>query len=139
MRSSGAGLVLVSTPGRTAFVDAADALDAGAHVMLFSDNVPVEAEVALKTEADRRGLLVMGPTAVRPWWAASASASQRGPVRWASSPPGTGAQQVLALLDDADVGVSHCLGVGGRDSSTAVGGRSTLRRWICSPTMTAPR
>jgi FdrA protein len=39
---------------------------------------------------------------------------------------GTGAQQLLALLDAAGVGVSHCLGVGGRDLSTAVAGRSTL-------------
>ena len=31
----------------------------------------------------------------------------------------------MALLDAAGVGVSHCLGVGGRDLSAAVGGRST--------------
>ena len=38
---------------------------------------------------------------------------------------GTGAQQVMCLLDAAGVGVSHCLGVGGRDLSAAVRGRST--------------
>src|SRR5262249_3413223 len=38
---------------------------------------------------------------------------------------GTGAQQLTCLLDAAGVGVSHCLGVGGRDLSAAVGGRST--------------
>jgi FdrA protein len=38
---------------------------------------------------------------------------------------GTGAQQVLALLDAADIGVTHCLGVGGRDLSERVAGRST--------------
>jgi hypothetical protein len=38
---------------------------------------------------------------------------------------GTGAQQLMCLLDSAGVGVSHCLGVGGRDLSEAVGGRST--------------
>ena len=38
---------------------------------------------------------------------------------------GTGAQQLMCLLDAAGVGVSHCLGVGGRDLSAAVGGRST--------------
>ena len=37
---------------------------------------------------------------------------------------GTGAQQLMCLLDAAGVGVSHCLGVGGRDLSAAVGGRS---------------
>ena len=39
---------------------------------------------------------------------------------------GTGAQHVMSLLDAAGVGVSHCLGVGGRDLSSAVAGRSTL-------------
>ena len=33
----------------------------------------------------------------------------------------------MALLDGAGVGVSHCLGVGGRDLSAEVAGRSTLR------------
>ncbi len=45
---------------------------------------------------------------------------------------GTGAQHLLALLDGAGVGVAHCLGVGGRDLSAAVGGASTLRRSTCS-------
>ena len=39
---------------------------------------------------------------------------------------GTGAQQVSCLLDTAGVGVSHVLGVGGRDLSEAVGGLATL-------------
>ena len=39
---------------------------------------------------------------------------------------GTGAQQVSCLLDMAGVGVSHVLGVGGRDLSEAVGGLATL-------------
>ena len=37
---------------------------------------------------------------------------------------GTGAQQVLCLLDYAGTGISAALGVGGRDLSAAVGGRS---------------
>ena len=39
---------------------------------------------------------------------------------------GTGAQHLLSLLDGAGVGVRHCLGVGGRDLSAEVGGRSTI-------------
>jgi FdrA protein len=39
---------------------------------------------------------------------------------------GTGAQQVSCLLDAAGVGVSHVIGVGGRDLSEAVGGLATL-------------
>jgi len=37
---------------------------------------------------------------------------------------GTGAQQVMCLLDHAGTGISAALGVGGRDLSAAVGGRS---------------
>jgi FdrA protein len=40
---------------------------------------------------------------------------------------GTGAQQLMTLLDGAGVGISHCLGVGGRDLSAEVAGRSTLQ------------
>ncbi|WP_256862365.1 hypothetical protein [Microbispora sp. GKU 823] len=40
---------------------------------------------------------------------------------------GTGAQQVTSLLDLAGVGVSHVLGVGGRDLSAEVGGRSAVQ------------
>ena len=39
---------------------------------------------------------------------------------------GTGAQQLTCLLDDAGIAVSHVLGVGGRDLSAAVGGRSAI-------------
>jgi FdrA protein len=38
---------------------------------------------------------------------------------------GTGCQQVLALLDHAGVGVSHALGVGGRDLSADIRGLAT--------------
>ena len=53
-----------------------------------------------------------------------ANAVRAGPVGLVAA-SGTGAQQVMCLLDAAGVGVSHCLGVGGRDLSAAVRGRST--------------
>jgi FdrA protein len=58
---SSARLALVSVPGPSAFVEAMDAVEAGCDVMIFSDNVPVEQEVALKDAAERAGVLVMGP------------------------------------------------------------------------------
>ena len=57
----GANLALISVPGQYAAYEAAKALEQGLHVMIFSDNVPVEDEVALKRRASERGLLVMGP------------------------------------------------------------------------------
>jgi FdrA protein len=129
VRRYGANLVLVSTPGRYAFVDAMDALEAGASVLVFSDNVPVDQEVALKEAAARRGLLVMGPdcgtAVVGGVGLGFANVVRPGPVGLVAA-SGTGAQQVMALLDAAGTGVSHCLGVGGRDLTAEVGGRSTL-------------
>ena len=121
-------LALVSVPGPHAFTEAHSALQAGLSVLVFSDNVSVEDEVRLKDEATARGLLVMGPdcgTAVVGGAGLGFANSVRpGPVGIVAA-SGTGAQQLMCLLDGAGVGVSHCLGVGGRDLSAAVGGRST--------------
>jgi FdrA protein len=124
----GATVALISVPGRHAFAEAMDALEAGCHVMIFSDNVPAWQEVLLKDRAAERGLLVMGPdcgTAVLAGVGLGFSHTlRRGPVGLVAA-SGTGAQQVLCLLDAAGVGVSAVVGVGGRDLSAAVGGRGT--------------
>lgn len=126
----GGDLALISTPGEHAFVEALDALRAGLHVMVFSDNVPLDHELALKREAVARGLLVMGPDAgtaiVSGVGLGFANVVAPGPVGIVAA-SGTGAQQLTCLLDDAGVGVSHVLGVGGRDLTAAVGGASTLQ------------
>jgi FdrA protein len=126
---SGGTLALVSTPGRYAFLDAMDALEAGRSVVVFSDNVPVEQEIRLKDEAARRDLLVMGPDCgtaiVGGVGLGFANVVRPGPVGIVAA-SGTGAQQLMSLLDGAGVGISHCLGVGSRDQSSAVGGRTTL-------------
>ncbi|GLW63112.1 hypothetical protein Arub01_13560 [Actinomadura rubrobrunea] len=128
-RRIGADVALLSIPGPQVFAEAMDALDAGLNVMVFSDNVPVEQEIALKDAAARRGLIVMGPdcgTAVIGGVGLGfANAVRPGPVGVVAA-SGTGAQQVMCLLDAADVGVSHVLGVGGRDLSLEVSGRSAL-------------
>jgi FdrA protein len=127
---SGATAALVSTPGQHAFADALDAVDAGLLTMVFSDNVPLEQEVALKEYADEKGVLVMGPdcgTAVLGGVGLGfANVVRPGPVGIVAA-SGTGAQHLMSLLDGADVGISHCLGVGGRDLSEQVAGRSTMR------------
>ena len=122
-------LVLVSLPGAHAFVEAMDAVRSGVSVMLFSDNVPVSQEILLKDEAARHDVLVMGPdcgtAVVGGLGLGFANALRPGPVGMVAA-SGTGAQQVTCLLDAAGVGVTAVLGVGGRDLSSAVGGRSTL-------------
>lgn len=125
-----ANLALLSVPGEHAFTEAMDALRAGLHVMVFSDNVSVEHEVALKAEGARRGLLVMGPdcgtAVVGGVGLGFANVTRPGPVGIVAA-SGTGAQELCALLDAADVGVTHVLGVGGRDLSQDVGGAATLQ------------
>lgn len=125
----GPGIALVSVPGASALVEAMDALDAGCDVMVFSDHVPLEQEVALKQIAHDRGLLVMGPDCgtaiVGGLGLGFANLTRPGPVGLVAA-SGTGCQQLLALLAHAGVGVSSALGVGGRDLSAEVGGRSTL-------------
>src|SRR3954467_10569087 len=54
-------LAIVSVPGRYAVAEASDAIAAGRSVLVFSDGVPVEHEVALKRAARDAGVLVMGP------------------------------------------------------------------------------
>jgi FdrA protein len=127
-------VVLVSVPGPHAFTEAMDAVNVGADVMIFSDNVPAEQEVTLKEAAERTGALVMGPDCgtaiVAGFGLGFANAVRAGPVGIVAA-SGTGAQQVSALLDLAGVGVSAVLGVGGRDMSAQVGARATrvaLRR-----------
>jgi FdrA protein len=125
----GSALAIVSVPGAYAVAEAADAIAAGRSVLVFSDGVPVEHEVALKRAAHDAGVLVMGPdcgTAIVSGVALGfANVVRPGPVGLVAA-SGTGAQQVSCLLDMAGVGVSHVLGVGGRDLSAAVGGLATL-------------
>ena len=56
-----ASWVLVSVPGRYAAKVARDSLDINKNVFLYSNNVSLEDEVALKKAAKEKGLLVMGP------------------------------------------------------------------------------
>lgn len=127
-RETGPALALISLPGQHAFTEAMDALDSGCDVMIFSDNVPVEQEIVLKRTAEQRGLLVMGPdcgtAVVGGVGLGFAHSLAPGPVGVVAA-SGTGAQQVLCLLDAAGVGVTAALGVGGRDLSLDVGGIST--------------
>jgi len=125
----GANLALISVPGEYAAYEAAKALEASLHVMIFSDNVSIDDEVALKRRAADRGLLVMGPdcgTAMiggKPLCFANRVRS--GPIGLIGA-SGTGLQEVSCQIHRLGSGVSQMIGVGGRDLSTAVGGLSTL-------------
>jgi FdrA protein len=125
-------VAVVSVPGEYAALEAHHALTAGLHVLLFSDNVPVEQEVELKDRALRLGRLVMGPGAGTAVLAGTGlgfanvlTARPRAGVRGVGvvAAAGTGAQEVSTLLDRWDVPVTQVIGVGGRDLTARVGGR----------------
>ncbi len=122
-------LALISTPGAYAAVEARQALLAGLHVFLFSDNVSLEQEITLKRLAVEHGLLLMGPdcgTAILNGIGLGfANVVPRGPVGIVSA-SGTGLQQVSSLVAGYGAGISQAIGTGGRDLSQAVGGRMML-------------
>jgi FdrA protein len=121
----GANLVSIAVPGAYAAFVANRALDAGRNVFLFSDNVALEDEVALKTRGCASGLLVMGPDCgtaiVAGVGLGFANRVPRGTVGIVGA-SGTGTQEVCCLLSRLGVGVSHAIGTGSRDLSTAVSG-----------------
>lgn len=124
-RLPAANYALFSIPGPFAKLDVVAALEQGLNVMLFSDNVTVEDEVALKTLAAQKGLLLMGPdcgTAIIggvPF--AFANVVRRGDVGVIGA-SGTGIQEITCLVDRLGGGISHAIGVGGRDLKRPVGG-----------------
>ena len=125
---TGANLALISVPGAFAAAEARKALDRGLHVMLFSDNVDIAQEVELKTRARAAGLLVMGPDCgsalIDGVGLGFANAVNRGDVGIVAA-SGTGLQEVSCLVSRLGGGVSHAIGVGGRDLSAVVGGVMT--------------
>ncbi len=126
----GANLALVSIPGRYVKREVDQILDAGLHVMIFSDNVPLEAEVALKEKALTKGLLVMGPDCgtaiINGVPLAFANEVRRGKIGIVAA-AGTGLQEVSSLIHNLGGGVSHGIGTGGRDIKAAVGGMMMLK------------
>ncbi len=123
--AGGANVALISVPGQHAFRQAIEAIEAGAHPVVFSDNMTLDHERAMKERAEAAGLVAMGPdcgTVVLDGVGLGfANAVTPGPIALVSA-SGTGAQQVCAIVDHAGVGVRHVLGLGGRDLTDDVGG-----------------
>jgi FdrA protein len=125
----GSTLALISVPGEYATGEARKALRSGLDVMIFSDNVPLEEEVALKREAQSLGRLVMGPDCgtalIDGIPLAFANRVPRGDIGIIGA-SGTGIQEVACLIARSGKGISHAIGVGGRDLAREVAGLSTL-------------
>ena len=125
----GANLALISVPGDFAIAEARKAIRHGLHAMIFSDNVALAEEASLKQEARDLGCLVMGPDCgtaiINGTPLAFANAVPRGKIGLIGA-SGTGTQEVSCLIAQYGGGISHAIGVGGRDLKSEVGGISTL-------------
>jgi FdrA protein len=121
----GANLAMISIAGRYAGDVAMKALNNGLNVMLFSDNVPLEKEIELKTYAKEKGLFVMGPDCgtaiINGIPLAFANVVNRGNIGIVGA-SGTGLQEVSCIISNSGCGVSQAIGTGGRDVKKEVGG-----------------
>lgn len=120
-----ARIVAISVPGPYAPIEAEEALRAGRHVFLFSDNVSIEEEIRLKVLAREQGLLLMGPdcgtACIAGLGLGFMNRVSNGPIGIVAA-AGTGLQQVASLIDWFGSGISHGIGTGGRDLDVRVGG-----------------
>jgi FdrA protein len=122
--------VLISVPGRYAAQVARQALDLGRHVFLYSDNVAIEDEIALKKRAQSSGRLVMGPDCgtaiVHGVGLGFANRVRRGDVGLVAA-SGTGLQAVASRVHGLGGGISQAFGTGSHDLSAEVGAITTLQ------------
>lgn len=123
-------LALFSIPGPSVRREAERALGKGLHCLIFSDNVSVEDEVALKRMGRERGLLVMGPDCgtahIGGTGLGFCNVMRPGGIGIAGA-AGTGIQEAMAAIDAAGGGISCALGTGGRDVTDAVGGLAMIQ------------
>lgn len=125
-----ANLAVISIPGEYVAAEAVRLLDHDVNLFIFSDNVSIDDEIALKTQARERGLLVMGPDCgtgiIGGLPLGFANAVHAGNIGLVGA-SGTGLQEVMVQIDRLRGGVSHALGLGGRDLSANVGGITCLQ------------
>lgn len=120
-----ANVAVISVAGRYAANEAWKALHNGLHVLLFSDNVNLEDEIALKKYARDHGLLLIGPGAgtviLNGVALGFANVIPSGPIGIVSA-AGTGLQEVSTLIAKNGLGITQGIGTGGRDLKEEVGG-----------------
>ncbi|MGI6556192.1 MAG: hypothetical protein ACOX1H_02565 [Pseudoramibacter sp.] len=124
-----ANLAVISIPGAYAALEGDRALDEGLNVFMFSDNVTLEQETALKQKAHAKGLCVMGPDCgtgiIDGVPIAFTNSVAKGSIGIIGA-SGTGIQELTCIIDRLGEGVTNAIGTGGRDLSEAVGGITVM-------------
>ncbi|WP_329885997.1 acyl-CoA synthetase FdrA [Pseudoramibacter faecis] len=124
-----ADLAVISIPGAYAALEADRALDEGLNVFMFSDNVTIDQEVALKEKAHKKGLCVMGPDCgtgiIDGVPIAFTNSVSKGSIGIIGA-SGTGIQELTCIIDRLGEGVTNAIGTGGRDLASEVGGITVM-------------
>lgn len=124
-----ANLALISLPGEYVFKEADRLLDKNINTFIFSDNVSIEDEKKLKEKAHSKGLIVMGPDCgtgiISNIPLAFANVIPKGNIGIVGA-SGTGIQEVTSVIGRKGGGISHAIGIGGRDLSEEIGGISAI-------------
>jgi succinyl-CoA synthetase alpha subunit len=125
-----ANLALISVPGPYAAAETLKALRQGLNVLLFSDNVSIEQELAIKRVAAQKGLLVMGPDCgtaiINGVPLGFANVVRRGVIGLVGA-SGTGLQEVMCQIHRHGHGISQAIGTGSHDVSSQIGGITMLQ------------
>ncbi|MEQ5326462.1 acyl-CoA synthetase FdrA [Proteus sp. fly-1008] len=128
-KSTNANMLLISIAGEYAAELADTGLEDGCNVMLFSDNVSIADEKALKEKAAAKGLIVMGPDCGTANIAgaplAFANIAPKGSIGIVGA-SGTGIQEITSQIVLQRQGISHSIGLGGRDLTEQIGGISAI-------------
>ncbi|MBV7433431.1 acyl-CoA synthetase FdrA [Cardiobacteriaceae bacterium TAE3-ERU3] len=123
-------MALISVPGQYAVAETIKALNLGLNVMLFSDNIGLSDELALKQLAESKQRIVMGPDCgtaiINGLPLGFANVVRRGRIGVVAA-SGTGMQEVTCRIHALGAGISQAIGTGGHDLHESIGGLSMLR------------
>ena len=127
---SNANIASLSIPGQFVKEMATELLEKKLHLFVFSDHVSLDDEIYLKNLALEKNVLFMGPEAGTSILSGNVfgfgNRVRKGSVGIIGA-SGTGIQESTTLLDLFGEGISHAIGVGGRDLQKDVGGMMTMK------------
>ena len=127
---SNANIASLSIPGQFVKEMAIELIKKQLHLFVFSDHVPLEDEIYLKNLALENNVLLMGPEAgtsiLNGTVFGFGNRVRKGSVGIIGA-SGTGIQESSTMLDLFGEGISHAIGVGGRDLRNDIGGMMTMK------------
>jgi len=127
---SNANIASLSIPGQFVKDMAVELIKKQLHLFVFSDHVPLEDEIYLKKLALENNVLFMGPeagtTILNGTVFGFGNRVRKGSVGIIGA-SGTGIQESSTLIDLFGEGISHAIGVGGRDLRNDIDGMMTMK------------